>query len=216
MEVEVQEATGADMYRIFEICSLGFARNEPFWDAVWPNHWTEAGRQQGAQRFTKIKNNTPETTYLKAIDASTGKIMGMAKWNIYDNNIPDFNKADGEKEDYWDTEVDKQYCEVISKEFMKTRNAAIVRTGGNVVSLDILAVDPEYQRKGVGHALVKWGTDKADALGNEAVVESSVFGKGLYLKHGFIFKKDVVLEPPEPFAGRDNVEFAWLERPNKA
>lgn len=216
MKIEVQEATDADMYRIFEICSLGFARNEPFFDAVWPNHWTESGRQQGAERFTDTKNNTPETTYLKAVDASNGKIMGMAKWNIYDSNIPDLDKVDREQKDYWGNEEDKRYCEVISKEFMKTRNDAIRRTGGNVVSLDILAVDPEYQRKGVGHALVQWGTAKADAMGNEAVVESSVFGKGLYLKHGFIFKKDVRIEPPEGFVGKDKFEFAWLERPKKA
>ena len=62
---------------------------------------------------------------------------------------------------------------------------------------------------------MKWGTEKADAMGNEAVVESSVFGRGLYEKHGFVWVKDVVIEPPERFADRKRQEHAWLERPKK-
>lgn len=210
------EAEDADMYRIFEICSLAFARNEPFFDAVWPKHWTEAGRSQGAERFKRIKNTDPVATYLKAFDAATGEIMGMAKWNVYDNHIPDLSKVDGENNDYWETKEDQAFSEAISKDFLTTRNAAITRTGGNIVSLDILAIDPQYQRKGVGSALVEWGVEKADTMKVEAVVESSVFGKGLYEKHGFEFVKDVRLDVPEQFADREAGEFAWLVRPNKA
>ena len=215
MDLQLQEATDADMYRIFEICSLAFDRNEPFWDACWPQHWTPSGRQQGAERFTYIKNTDPNTTYVKAFDPSSGKLWGMAKWNIYDNHIPDFDKPDGDQGDYWDNTDDKEFSEALSKEFFKDRNAAITRTGGNLVSLDILAVDPNYQRKGVGSLLVQWGTEKADVMGNEAIVESSVFGRGLYEKHGFVWVKDVVIEPPERFAGRKRQEHAWLERPKK-
>ncbi len=215
MEVQVQEAKDEDMYRIFEIFSLAFGRNEPFVDAVWPNHWTDSGRQQGAERFTHIKNTDQDTVYLKAFDAATGKIIGMAKWNIYDNHIPDFNKVDDEQKDYWERREDRAFSEAMSKEFVKTRNAAITRTGGNVLLLDMLAIDPAYQRKGVGSALGAWGAEKADAMGNEAVVESSAFGKGLYEKHGFRFVKDVTLELPEPFADRNKQKFAWLVRPKK-
>ena len=210
------EAEDADMYRIFEICSLAFARNEPFVDAIWPNHWTDAGRMQGADRFKHIKNTDPIATYLKAIDAATGEIMGMAKWKVYDNHLPDLSKPDGENSDYWDTKEDQAFAEAMTEDFMKTRNAAITRTGGNIVSLDTLAIDPQYQKKGVGSALVEWGVEKADEMKVEAVVESSVFGKGLYEKHGYKFVKYVRLEVPERFAGRDGGEFAWLERPKKA
>lgn len=216
MDTQVLEAKEADMHRIFEICSLAFDRNEPYFDATYPKHWTESGRHQGGERFTHTKNSDPHTTYLKAFDASTGEILGMAKWNIYDDHIPDFDKAHDEKEDYWDNDDEKAFSEALAKVFYDERNAAITRTGGKILCLDILAVDPEYQRKGVGAALVKWGADKADAMGYEAVVESSPFGKGLYLKHGFEFVNYVVLDPGDRFADREKQEFAWLVRPKKA
>lgn len=80
---------------------------------------------------------------------------------------------------------------------------------------DILAIDPAHQRKKAGDALVKWGLQKADELGLEAVVESSVFGRGLYEKNGFVWKEDVKVIVPgwedRPVGG-----FAWMEKPKKA
>lgn len=80
---------------------------------------------------------------------------------------------------------------------------------------DICAIDPAHQRKKVGDALVKWGLQKADELGLEAVVESSVFGKGLYEKNGFVFVEDVKVEVPG-FEERPVGGYAWLVRPKKA
>lgn len=210
MGVQVLEASDEDMLRLFTICSLAFDHNEPVFDASWPNHWTEAGRQQGASRFKEIKNRKPEATFLKAVD-DAGRIVGFAKWNFYVNNLPDFNEKD--ENDYWNDPDAKALAGELAVCFLKTRNAAIVRTGGNLASLDILAIDPESQRQGAGGALVAWGLNKADGLGIESVVESSVFGKGLYAKHGFVFQKTVQVRPEsERFAGKTGGEFAWFER----
>ena len=214
MGIQVLEAEDGDMSRIFEIASNAFARNEPFWDATWPKHWTESGRAVGMQRFIKVKHSDPNTKYMKAVDGSSGEILGMAKWNIYNNFVPDFSKADEDQTDYWDNEDDREYTAHMGREFMKQRQAAIRRTNGNVISLDILAIDPPYQRQGVGSALVGWGIDRADELGLEAVVESSHFGKGLYEKNGYVFVKDVELQVPDRWADRPKQTFAWLVRPS--
>lgn len=85
----------------------------------------------------------------------------------------------------------------------------------NLSSLpDMLAIDPAHQRKKVGDTLVKWGLKQADELGLDAVVESSVFGKGLYEKNGFVFDEDVRVIVPG-FEERPVGEFAWLERPKR-
>lgn len=48
-----------------------------------------------------------------------------------------------------------------------------------------MAVDPKYQKRGVGQALLRWGLDQADAEGLEAYLESSDDGLRLYGKNGF-------------------------------
>ncbi|KXL49145.1 hypothetical protein M433DRAFT_158974 [Acidomyces richmondensis BFW] len=212
MAIQIFPAEDADMSRIFEICSLAFARNEIFFDVMYPEHWTDKGRQIGGKRMLKTKHEDAHTVFLKAVDSETGTIMGMAKWNIYNNSLPDLSEIESAG-DYWENEDDHAYATAILNIFLQQRNAAIKASNGNLLSLDILAIDPKFQRQGVGGALVKWGTDKADSLGVETVVESSVYGKGLYLKNGFVFIKDVVLRNPERWNKRASTQYAWLIRP---
>ncbi|TKA80651.1 hypothetical protein B0A55_01876 [Friedmanniomyces simplex] len=214
MPVQVLEAVDADMERIFEICSLAFAREEHFWDVFWPKHWEEAGRKQGAERMRETRRTDPTTKYMKAVDSETGTIMGMAKWNIFDKKNSD-SVTPKAIANYWDQGDDLAYSTAISELFIKERNDAIREHGGNLVSLDICTIDPKYQRKGVGGELVKWGTQRADEMGVAAVVESSVYGKGLYEKHGYVFVKDVVVRSPGKWSDRPEGRFAWLVRPKK-
>ena len=215
MAIEVLEADDEDMPHVFEVASKAFGRDEPFWDTLFPNHWTDSGRSVGGERFKKTKNSDPNTTYLKAVDTASNEIVGMAKWDIYDNRVPDFNEPSKDQQNYYDNEDDREFAKDATRQFLKERHAAIRRTNGNVVSLDILAVDPAHQRKGVGAALVKWGTSRADDMGVEGVVESSPFGKGLYEKNGYVFVKDVVVQLPERWADRPKIRYAWLERPKR-
>lgn len=217
MGVQVIPAEDADMDRIFEIACIAFARNEPLWDVMWPNHWQDTGRQKGAARMRAIRNTTPSTTYLKAVDEETGVIMGMAKWNKFDNAsyVTDLDNPQPAG-NHWETEDESSYAAVMTQLFLAERDAAIRRTGGHLVSLDILTIDPAYQRRGVGDALVKWGTKLADEMGVEAVVESSVFGKGLYEKNGYVFVKDVVARAPDAkWKDKSFGGFAWMVRPKK-
>lgn len=51
--------------------------------------------------------------------------------------------------------------------------------------LKVLSVHPDFQRRGVGTALLDWGLSHARSQGEEVYLEASEFGKGLYLKKGF-------------------------------
>ncbi|KAF3905678.1 hypothetical protein ABW21_db0209328 [Orbilia brochopaga] len=51
--------------------------------------------------------------------------------------------------------------------------------------LNILAVDPAFQRRGVGSRLVSWGVAKARRDGIPCALEASQAGKKVYLKSGF-------------------------------
>ena len=69
--------------------------------------------------------------------------------------------------------------------FLEERNAAIRASGGNLVSLDILTIDPAYQRRGAGGKLVEYGTGIADKLGVEAVVTDE--GGGVSTKRSGLY-----------------------------
>lgn len=49
----------------------------------------------------------------------------------------------------------------------------------------MLGTHHEYQRRGAGAMLVKWGCDLADRNGMLCYVDASEKGKGLYQKFGF-------------------------------
>lgn len=214
MVIQALEADDADMDRIFEVASLAFARNEPLWDVFWPQHWESEGRRAGAERMRETRNTDPNTKYIKAVDTETGVIMGMSKWNIYANNtLPDMEKIQYIK-NFWKDDEELAFATSLTELFTKERNEAIRASGGNLVSLDIAAVDPGYGRRGVGSVMVKWGTDKADELGVDAVVESSPQGKGLYAKHGYVFQKDCHYSVPGPYEHIKG-SAAWMVRPKK-
>lgn len=54
------------------------------------------------------------------------------------------------------------------------------------MALDMCAVDPVYQRKGIARELVQWGLDEARRRGGlEAITEASSMGRHVYEKMGF-------------------------------
>lgn len=51
--------------------------------------------------------------------------------------------------------------------------------------MEVIATRPEYQGKGAGGQLIKWGLEKADEEGTETYLEASPHGKPIYERYGF-------------------------------
>lgn len=49
-----------------------------------------------------------------------------------------------------------------------------------------LAIQPEWQKLGLGGRLLEDGLKRCDAEGTECWIDASAKGKGLYLKHGWV------------------------------
>ncbi|KAI9649258.1 hypothetical protein NHQ30_001828 [Ciborinia camelliae] len=162
MVLKVELCNDDDMPRVFEIFCEAFDIKHPMIEAMYPNHDTPAGRVIGAKRMLEIKKKDSHTTFLKVVDTDTGVMIAKAKWNIWKGVIPPEVDLDG---DYWENEEEKEWAQHMNREFLISRRQALRDSEGHLVSLDILAVDPNYQRQGAGRLLVKWGTAIADELG---------------------------------------------------
>ncbi|KAI4103515.1 MAG: hypothetical protein LQ339_004240 [Xanthoria mediterranea] len=212
MSLKLEVCDDNDMHRTFTILSSAFGHEHPYIDAVFPSHATVAGREIGGERLRAIKHSDPNTTFLKITDTDTGEMIAQAKWNIYDGEVPEAVELDG---DFWAGEEEKEYARYLFREYLVPRRAAIEDSGGHLVSLDILTVDPKHQRRGAGRMLVEWGTAIADKMGVAAVVEASKYGMPLYQSAGFEFVHHHVIDLPDKWAGRDKQTFTWMVRPKK-
>lgn len=71
--------------------------------------------------------------------------------------------------------------------------------------LHILVVRPEYQGKGAGRMMIRWGTERADGEGLPCYLDSTAVAKGVYERYGFREVDRLVLEGQD-HGGKDLVE----------
>ncbi|PWY96837.1 hypothetical protein BCV70DRAFT_203400 [Testicularia cyperi] len=90
-----------------------------------------------------------------------------------------------------------------------------VMQGKSYYFLKLLCIDRQFQRMGIGSTLVRYGTQKADAEGVDAYLESSPAGKGAYIKNGF----EVIDYDEVPAATAPGGKVSWpymIHRPKTA
>lgn len=211
--VQVLAAQDADMDSVFQVATEAFHDIEPMWAVLYPKATTAIGTKLGAERMRLSRNSEPQATWLKAVD-EMGDIVGIAKWYILDNVSPVPTKVSTVDQHLWESVEDRSYFGKLMPGYWKRRDEAITRSGGNLVGLDLLAIHPAYQRRKIGDALVKWGLERADYLGVEAIVESSICGRGLYEKNGFVYQE--TFEARAPGDEQPLSHFAWMIRPSRA
>lgn len=67
---------------MFYTSSDAFKHTQPYVNAVFPNHNTPTGYAQARDRLLELKHNDPAVQFTKAIDTTTGQIIGQANWSI--------------------------------------------------------------------------------------------------------------------------------------
>lgn len=135
MGLTVDFCDDADMFRAFSIVSDAFGDEEPYIDALFPNHRTPEGRTKGSERLLQMKHGDPHARFLKVTDTDTGEMIGMAKWLIYEDKPDSWDELDG---DYWEDEEQKAYAAHLYTEFVKPRRAAVEAAQGRLVCMSIL------------------------------------------------------------------------------
>lgn len=108
---------------------------------------------------------------------------------------------------YLETQQEREDAAVLLEDFLSRRRSACRE--GHVLCF-LLFTDPEYQRKGAGVMMMKWGTDLADQLMLPCWIEASPFGHGLYRKFGYEDIEKVKLQTKSFLS-----EYTHMRRPCK-
>ncbi|KAL1304867.1 hypothetical protein AAFC00_003791 [Neodothiora populina] len=118
--------------------------------------------------------------------ASGGRPIGISAWEFYPKpRTPEDLAAEDAQN------AAEPLAPTTDSKFMAAFFGTISRVrrdnlGGNPhAHLQVLAVDPDHHRRGVGAMCLDWGFVEADRLGIPVYLESSRLGRPLYLHKGF-------------------------------
>lgn len=212
MDFQVTSAFEKDISRLTDIQFAAF-ENDPTHQILFPGDQTScAVRAEASERALQTWRQTPEMQIVKRVECSTGLITGFAKWTFY---------RTWRSEDLWDTRPTAPWAEgnhrrLVEQLLATTADIRGRRWGGKphaskyLVSgllwdeqltaslvLGLLCVHPDYQRQGVGKALVRWGLQQAASMGLTVHLEASSEGLPLYRSLQFEVLETVIVKAEE-------------------
>jgi len=122
--------------------------------------------------------HTATTRYtVKCVDTETGKVVGMALWDIY--LTPSEWKKGGIS---WLQGKEKERAEPLVNPLWDARE--LLWNNERYVYCNVLAVHPDYQRRGIGELIFKYGMGIAEQVQLPIYIESSKEAQRLYEKMG--------------------------------
>ncbi|CAG8949066.1 hypothetical protein HYFRA_00002195 [Hymenoscyphus fraxineus] len=184
-------------------CYYNAAHDEPWaklmLEILFPMGITDEFKKVHAEHALKGWHTYKEQYTLKVVDAKTGDIMGMAIQDMHfvereerERKMPVFGWLEG---------AQRERAETILNPLWEKKEKLI---GGRPHMYGhIIAVDPKYQGRGAGAAIVQWCIDTSNSSGLPFYLEASPFAAPLYTKMGFetleetIVHKKEVLGTPE-------------------
>ncbi|KAE8375269.1 hypothetical protein BDV26DRAFT_299842 [Aspergillus bertholletiae] len=146
---------------------------------------------QSAKRYPRtLLNARHKNRHRKAVDATTGEVVGYAQWILPDTHleaqIPDVSEAKKIKlhalaeSAWWSGRSDMRSIDDPNDEVMSR-----ILAQRPYMKLDYLAVHPKNKGKGIATALVAGGIAAAESIGLPIVTMSYKAGRGVYARLGF-------------------------------
>ncbi|KAJ5114406.1 hypothetical protein NUU61_000165 [Penicillium alfredii] len=186
MALEIEPANPSDASQFTEVFLAAFS--DDFNRTMFPA--TPDVREWLTKDFSEsIARSLAESShevYLKVTDPSHGKLVAFAKWKrpVPAANLDrhdDSHTAGGEAA--WPKSSDTALCGRFFSEMDAQHQSWM---GGRLhFYLDILAVHPSHQGRGLASKLLKWGLVQADDQGVETYLTGSPSGKPMYIKYAF-------------------------------
>jgi GNAT superfamily N-acetyltransferase len=203
-DVRVELIRDAEDFKQCFVClaeAFGRQANDNIWISSNPGWDTPEGARKNTEsmidRWHKSNNNT---LHLKATIQDTDqpesrRIVGFAIWSQL-SMIPgqgekphDWKPSDFEAQHPGNEPEQRYICQMLSSLQRHRRTYVSEKAEGtppSVMALDICAVHPRFQRRGIASKLVEWGLKEAKQRGDlEAITEASSMGRHVYVKLGF-------------------------------
>ncbi|KAJ8118439.1 hypothetical protein OPT61_g591 [Boeremia exigua] len=185
----VLPALPADISDVYDVYFAAFKDNAVT-RALFPSATTEDlinpesefRKEHTAHTLQYWQNNLTQYT-LKCVDSDTGKIAGMALWDVY---VTPSEWERGEIE--WLQGKERERAEALIGPLWGAREKMWNKE--RYLYCHLVAVHPNYQRKGVGELLVEYGKKIALQANLPIYVESSRDAIRLYEKSGFRWLKE--------------------------
>ncbi|KAF3063148.1 hypothetical protein CFAM422_010498 [Trichoderma lentiforme] len=196
MTILIRKATEEEVPAIARLAGQAF---HPTTDwitrQVFPLHLQPKDIPDGeaSQPWRRLKKtvgfSTPNCAFIVAVNTSLDKknqIVGYAIWDLpvgSSEESPVVTPADPElPADVTDFKV---YAEL--KTILEEDHKASFGDRGlkDVWHLDMIGVDPHYQRQGIGRALLTWGVEQATREGRDCYLMATPQGRPLYESFGF-------------------------------
>ncbi|KAL3446409.1 acyl-CoA N-acyltransferase [Aspergillus insuetus] len=207
-----------DFPTVFEICAKAFGEQtaDGIWTTMNPGWETPEGKVQGAARMEarwRATRDAANTTFLKASLSAEGeespRIVGVAIW-IHASLTPGHGDAPEPLPlDFSNIYPHARFLSQLIGSMQKQRRRVLQEKTllnaeqKSVMILDLCALDPAFQRRGIAAKLVQWGLEEAQRLGNiEAITEASRMGRSVYKRLGFQEVAEIEYEIDDEFNDR--------------
>ncbi|KAI0143050.1 acyl-CoA N-acyltransferase [Xylariaceae sp. FL1272] len=178
MPLAVLPAHICDVEEIFDVYFAAF-EHEPILGFLFPGGVDRKAHTAGTVQWWNHDSNGYS---LKCVDTDTGKIVGMAQFDIFwkpgEENA--WKKPEGA---LWLEGKDREKAESVLCPLWNMHEELWKKS--RHIYIPTMAVHPDHQRKGIGRLLLQWGIDIAEKLGVPIYTESTVGGFPLYKAGGF-------------------------------
>ncbi|KAJ5698695.1 hypothetical protein N7462_000700 [Penicillium macrosclerotiorum] len=129
-------------------------------------------------------NFAQHEVFLKVTDLSNPEVpVAFAKWRRPLSSSGADQESHPETPMQWPVSSDNELCDRFFGR-MDRDHGELMKDRPHYY-LEMLAVHPSYQGRGLASKLLKWGLSRADEEGVEVYLSSSPDGKPLYEKYGF-------------------------------
>ncbi|KAI0414030.1 acyl-CoA N-acyltransferase [Xylaria grammica] len=178
MPLVILPAQICDIEAVYDVYFKAF-EHQPVLQILFPEG---VDRKVHTEVTTHLWSNNTHGYPIKCVDTDTGKIVGMACWDI-------FWKPGAE--DVWPNPggavwLDGKHRETADAILVPIWNMHEKLFGKQKhIYLPTIAVHPDYQRRGAGRLLMQWGIAVAESLGLPIYLESTGPGNSLYQAMGF-------------------------------